>query len=77
MKDIFESKKEDIENYLKALPCLPSQKGILVFVNGKVEGFDIVSLSSTYKNIHSKLLKSYAIGSILDKNGIFILGSIS
>lgn len=67
MKDIFESKKEDIDNYLKAFPCLPSQKGIMVFVNGKVEGFDIVSLSSAYKNIHSKLLKSYAIDSILDK----------
>ena len=69
MKDVFESKKEDIDNYLKALPCLPSQKGIMVFVNGKVEGFDIVSLSSAYKNIHPKLLKSYAIDSILDKNG--------
>jgi hypothetical protein len=69
MKDVFESKKEDIDNYLKALPCLPSQKGIMVFVNGKVEGFDVVSLSSAYKNIHPKLLKSYAIDSILDKNG--------
>lgn len=69
MKDIFESKKEDINNYLEAFPCISSQKGMMVFINGKVEGFDVVSLNSAYKNLHPKLLKSYAIDSILDKNG--------
>ena len=46
-----------------------TQTGIIVFINGKVEGFDIVSLNSAYKDIHPKLLKSYAIDSILDRKG--------
>tara|TARA_B100000315_G_scaffold135684_1_gene124994 strand:- start:468 stop:1448 length:981 start_codon:yes stop_codon:yes gene_type:complete len=69
MKDVFESKKEDLEEYLKAFKCLASQTGVVVFVNGKVEGFDIISLNSAYKDIHPKLLKSYAIDSILDRKG--------
>tara|TARA_Y100000294_G_C8395978_1_gene272766 strand:- start:218 stop:670 length:453 start_codon:yes stop_codon:yes gene_type:complete len=76
MKDVFESKKEDLEEYLKAFKCLASQTGVIVFVNGKVEGFDIISLNSAYKDIHPKLLKSYAIDSILDRKGKNVIQSV-
>ena len=69
MNDVFESKKEDLEEYLEAFKCLASQTGVIVFVNGRVEGFDIISLNSAYEDIHPKLLKSYAIDSILDRKG--------
>jgi hypothetical protein len=35
--------------------------------NGKVAGFDILSLSSAYEMIHPKLVKSYAIDALLQK----------
>ena len=69
MKDVFESKKEALDEYLKSFKCLPTQTGVIVFINGKVEGFDLISLNSAYKDIHPKLLKSYAIDSILDRKG--------
>jgi hypothetical protein len=50
---------------------VPHQKGIFVAVNGKVAGFDILSLSPVYEMIHPKLVKSYALDALLqkEKNG--------
>ena len=36
-------------------------------INGKVAGFDILSLSSAYEMIHPKLVKSYAMDALLQK----------
>lgn len=65
MKDFFDEKGISFVDYLKALPCQPGQQGIMVFLDGVVIGFDYVSLESAYKALHVKLLKSYAVESIL------------
>lgn len=67
MRDVFESKEEDLKGYLDAFQYVPHQKGIFVMVNGKVAGFDILSLSSAYEIIHPKLVKSYAMDALLQK----------
>jgi hypothetical protein len=67
MRDIFESKENDLKGYLDAFQYVPHQKGIFVMVNGKVAGFDILSLSSAYEIIHPKLVKSYAMDALLQK----------
>jgi hypothetical protein len=67
MKDVFEEKKEDLEGYLKAFQYVPHQKGILVMVNGKVIGLDILSLESVYEALHPKLVKSYAMDALLQQ----------
>ncbi len=61
MKDVFESKTETLEEYLKAFPLLTGQAGLLVAINGIVAGFDVLSLESAYARLHKKLVKSYAI----------------
>jgi len=66
MNDVFHSKEEDLDEYLKAFPLVPGQRGLLVFVNGKVSGFDVVSLGSAYGALHQKLVKSYAMDAYLD-----------
>lgn len=48
MKDVFESREDDLRGYLNAFHSVPNQKGIFVMVNGRVAGFDILSLSSAY-----------------------------
>ena len=48
---------------------MPSQKGLLAIINGEVAGFDIISLESAYKILHPKLLKSYAMDALLQKEG--------
>jgi hypothetical protein len=67
MKDFFEARKNDLDAFLKTTPSYPYQKGILVFINGKVAGIDIVSSESACATIQRKLLKSYAMDALLDK----------
>jgi len=70
MKDVFETRKNDLDAFLKTIPPYPHQKGILVFINGKPAGMDIVSSESACATIHPKLLKSYAMDALLDKKRV-------
>jgi len=45
----------------------PNQKGLLVFIDGKISGCDIVSLESAYEVYHEKLVRSYAMDAYLVK----------
>jgi hypothetical protein len=69
MRDVFEGKKSDLDDYLKAFPYVPRQKGILVMINGKVIGFDTLSLEPVYEALHPKLVKSYAMDALLQQSG--------
>ena len=67
MKDVFEGKKDDLNEYIQAFPYLAHQKGILVLVNGEIAGLDILSRESAFQMIFPKLVKSYALDAILEK----------
>jgi hypothetical protein len=67
MKDVFESRTDELEDYLKAVEMKPGQKGLAVCINGSVVGLDVVSLDSAYVQLHAKLVKSYAIEAMLEK----------
>lgn len=67
MRDVFESKTNDLEDYVGAFEYVPHQKGLLTFVNGEVGGLDFISLESAYKILHPKLVKSYAMDALLQK----------
>jgi len=67
MKDAFESRAKDIDEYLGKFTCLPGQKGLLVLIDGKVAGMDMVSLESACAALHPKLVKSYAMEAIASK----------
>jgi hypothetical protein len=70
MKDVFEGKKDALEEYIKAFQCLPHQKGMFVFVGGEVAGLDILSRESAFDIIFPKLVKSYAMDAVLEKGNI-------
>jgi len=61
MRDVYESKASDLAEYEKAFEYQSQQHGALVFINGKVVGFDILSRASAYQQLHPKLVKSYAM----------------
>jgi len=65
MRDVFQSKAGELEDYLRAFPCLAHQKGLLAAINGEVAGFDFVSGESAYRSVHSKLIRSYALDALL------------
>ena len=67
MRDVFEKKKADLEDYMKAFQYLPHQKGIFVLVGGEIVGFDMLSRETAFGDIFSKLVKSYAMDAMLEK----------
>ncbi len=76
MKDVFESRTDELEDYLKAVELKPGQKGLAVCINGAVVGLDVVSLDSAYALLHAKLVKSYAMEAMLEKkNGEYALSA--
>ncbi len=68
MSDIYQSREDDLRACLDAFRYIPHQKGILVLVNGRVAGFDVISLESAYEITHLKLVKSYAMDALLAKS---------
>lgn len=68
-RDVFESRKEALFEVEREIPCLEGQCGLLVFALGQPVGFDAVSLPSAYARLHGKLLKSYALESLLASAG--------
>lgn len=61
MSDVYESKIDDLDDYIKAFELLENQKGILVVIHGEIAGFDVISSKSAYMDLHKKLIKSYAL----------------
>ena len=69
MRDVFSAKHKELDDYLKAFNAIPKQRGLLTMIDQEVVGFDFVSLESAYKLLHAKLVKSYAMDALLQKNG--------
>jgi hypothetical protein len=67
MADIYAAKEKELDDYLDAFSHVPNQKGLIVFVNGKVVGFDLISRAAAYEVLHPKLVKSYVMDALLQK----------
>jgi hypothetical protein len=67
MKDIFDSRSGDLDQYTKAFPLVSDQRGIIVLLDGDVVGLDIVSQVSAYSKLHSKLVKSYSLEAMIEE----------
>ena len=65
LRDVFEQKRETLEDYIKAFNAIPLQNGILVLVDGEIAGCDIVSRTDVFGKMFSKLIKSYAMDSLI------------
>jgi hypothetical protein len=68
MRDVFKSRWSELGEYANHFRCTPGQKGLLVFINGEVAGFDLLSLALAYSLVHAKLVKSYALDAIWRKD---------
>lgn len=65
---VYEARNKELTDYIKAFELVENQKGILVFINGEIVGFDAISSESAYKDLHKKLIKSYALDATTDEN---------
>lgn len=66
MKDVYTSRENELNQYAQSFSYVPSQQGIVIFINGKVVGMDVLSQKAAFEKIHLKLIKSYAMDAILD-----------
>ena len=69
MKDIYKTQNTDLNEYVDAFPLEKEQKGIMVLINGEAAGFEVLSSDKAYKQIHHKLIKSYAVDAVLTEKG--------
>ena len=61
MKDAYEARREDLSSYQGAFPCQEGQCGLAVLIKGRVAGVEMVSRPDAYRQLHAKLLNSYAM----------------
>lgn len=67
MRDTLEAKQEDMDDFLAHFPMITGQNGLLVMVNGKVVGMDMVSRAEAFASLHPKLIKSYVMDALTEK----------
>jgi hypothetical protein len=66
MNDVFKAREEDLRRCTGVFQCVPSQIGLLAFTDDRPAGFDLISLASAYTTVHPKLIRSYALESLLE-----------
>ncbi len=69
MRDVYESRKASLDEYVEAFPVKEGQKGLLFLIDGKVVGFDIISSVSGYADLHGKIVRSYAMEVLATREG--------
>jgi len=61
MDAAFQKHENRLEEFIKPFKVSEGQNGILVAIDGVIVGLEFVSRHSTYKKLHDKIIKSYAI----------------
>lgn len=67
MSDTFARYRESMNEFVKAFPVQEDQAGLLAFVDGRLAGCDLVSRPQAYRQLHAKLLRSYAVDAVVQK----------
>jgi hypothetical protein len=67
LHDLVRAQVQKLKDYLANLPCLEGQVGLLVVINGRVAGLDVVSRPEVYAGLHKKLVRSYVLDALLDQ----------
>ena len=68
MADLYESHRDQTESYLSAFRPVFNQVGMIVFIDGEVAGIEILHKFQSFREIHSKLVKSYVMDALETAN---------
>ncbi len=74
MRETFEQNQNHLTDYINAFELQPEQIGLLVFINGKVAGIELLSRADRFAAIYSKLIKSYSMEALYtqkEETGIY------
>jgi hypothetical protein len=64
MAALFESRRDDLQGYLSAIPTAEDQVGALYAVGGLLVGMEIFDAAGTFAKLAGKLIASYALDAI-------------
>jgi hypothetical protein len=61
MRDVYEGKKQELQESLEAFPSIEKQRGLVFLIDGAVVGMELLSRPEAYSDVHNKLLGSYLV----------------
>jgi hypothetical protein len=64
MSDVFDSKRADIDGYVKAFAAVDEQVGAVFALGGRVRGVELLSGHDALRGLFSKLVRSWALDAI-------------
>ena len=64
MSDLYKSRRDQVEEYVKGIPQQQGQVGALFAINGKIAGLDLFRYPETFADMSGKLVRSYAMDAI-------------
>ena len=67
LHDLVRAQVQRFKEALQNFPCVEGQVGLLVVINGRVAGLDVVSRPEVYAGLHKKLVRSYVLDALLDQ----------
>lgn len=65
MRDLYHQRMDKLNEYYQHLTLQENQTGLIVFLQDKIYGLDILMDPKIYQRIHEKLIKSYALEALL------------
>jgi hypothetical protein len=63
--DYHEKKRADLEELISGFEPDPDQVGVMVLINGRLQGLDAFGKRITWRSVFPKLLRSYAMDAIV------------
>ena len=67
MLDAFKAEAARLTECLHAFPRTMGQVGLVVLINDRIAGFDVVSRLEVYARLHDKLVRSYVLDSLFEE----------
>ncbi|MDO5826235.1 MAG: hypothetical protein Q4Q22_07630, partial [Methanosphaera sp.] len=64
LHDAYQEKTVDIDKYRDSFGIHENQNGLMVFINGRVVGLELIYNNARYREYHDKLVESYIIDAI-------------
>jgi len=63
--DYHEQRRADLDGYLAGFRPDPDQVGVMVLINGRLQGMDTFGKKMTWQSVFPKLIRSYAMDAIV------------
>ncbi|MDQ7785851.1 MAG: hypothetical protein RDU20_23420 [Desulfomonilaceae bacterium] len=64
LSDLYDAQRDRSEEYLKAFRTVDFQIGMVVFIDNKLAGVELLDKYDAFRRSHSKLVQSYAMDAI-------------